>query len=114
MVTTYIEKNGSVFRREESENSVIEYYVGEKNKKEVIRIDESTVAEVSFEFDFEVGDYKEIYRTEREEPLLPEPIDELTSLKLALAELAEAYEREKTELQLVVAELAEIVTGGAE
>lgn len=56
----------------------------------------------------------EVIVTHEKIPEKPEPIDELTTLKLALAELAGAYEREKTELQLVVAELAEIVTGGAE
>lgn len=55
------------------------------------------------------------WSTEKYEPEpSPELEDENTTLKLAMAELAEAYEQEKTELQLAIAELAEIVTGGAE
>ncbi|MCM3598727.1 hypothetical protein M4D55_23490 [Metabacillus idriensis] len=38
--------------------------------------------------------------------------DENTALKLAIAEAAEAHEKEKTETQLAIAELAEILSGG--
>lgn len=40
--------------------------------------------------------------------------DELLQTKLALAELADVNEKNKTNLQLAIAELAAIITGGAE
>jgi hypothetical protein len=41
------------------------------------------------------------------------PLDELTQLRLALAELAEAQEADQTATELALAELADIMTGGA-
>lgn len=40
------------------------------------------------------------------------PIDELTLIQLAIAELAEAQEATQTANELALAELAEIITGG--
>lgn len=54
----------------------------------------------------------EIVVTYVEVPAVPEPEDELTALKLAMAEMAVAHEQEKVEMQLAIAELASIVTGG--
>lgn len=106
-------ENGLLYRKISTNVGSSLEAVSEK-KVETVRIDDNTVIDITYNFDVNLGEYVEVSRTEREEPLLPEPIDELTSLKLALVELAEAYEREKTELQLAVAELTEIVTGGAE
>lgn len=39
--------------------------------------------------------------------------EEIQQLKLALAEMAEAHEIEKTEMQLAIAELAELIGGEA-
>lgn len=53
----------------------------------------------------------DIVVTYEEIPSMPKTReDELTQLKLALAEMAEAHETEKTELQLAIAELAELIT----
>lgn len=67
---------------------------------------------VHYVFDTELGDYVEVSR----EPYTPhlEPEDELTQLKLAIAELAETYEQTVTDLQLALAEVAELVSGGDE
>ncbi|WP_260288505.1 hypothetical protein [Peribacillus aracenensis] len=43
----------------------------------------------------------------------PEYVSETLEIKLALAEIAEAMELEKTATQLAIAELAETITGGA-
>jgi hypothetical protein len=40
------------------------------------------------------------------------PIDDITALQLAIAELAEAQEATQTANELALAELAEIITGG--
>jgi hypothetical protein len=45
-------------------------------------------------------------------PVPEPPLDELTQLRLALAELAEAQEADQTATELALAELAEIMTGG--
>ena len=64
---------------------------------------------VHYIFDEALGEYVETGR----DSYTPEPIiDELTQLKLALAELAESYEQTVTDMQLALAELAELVTGG--
>ena len=42
----------------------------------------------------------------------PEPVDPLTQLQLAMAELAETMEASTTETQLAVAELAELMAAG--
>lgn len=60
---------------------------------------------------YEEGEWSE----EKYESTPPTPeIDELTQLKLALADLAEAYEQSLTELQLALTEIAELITGGDE
>lgn len=43
---------------------------------------------------------------------MPEPVDEVAELKLALAELAESQEQERLNTQLALAELAESMMGG--
>lgn len=40
------------------------------------------------------------------------PVDELTQIQLAIAELAEAQAENSTAIQLAIAELAEVVLGG--
>jgi hypothetical protein len=45
----------------------------------------------------------------------PDPLsDPITQLQLAVAELAEAIEADKTAIHLALAELAEIIAGGDE
>lgn len=46
------------------------------------------------------------------DPIVPEPMDELTITQLAVAELAQAMEDDKTATQLAIAELAEAILGG--
>lgn len=59
---------------------------------------------------------EEIEELRRTQPQEPDELERLraenTELKLTLTELAEAQENDKVEMQLALAELAEIVTGG--
>lgn len=42
------------------------------------------------------------------------PKEELTNLKLAIAELIQTYETDRIELQLAIAELASLISGGGD
>jgi hypothetical protein len=69
---------------------------------------------VTYTFDADRGDYVETGR----EPYTPPPVelgfDTITQLQLAIAELAETIEQDKTAIHLALAELAEIIAGGDE
>lgn len=47
-----------------------------------------------------------------EVPAEEQPIDEITQLKLAMAEMADAYERDITTLQLALAEIVSLLPEG--
>ena len=58
-----------------------------------------------------LSSFPALENTEEPEPIEP-PVDELTFLRLAIAELAEAQSEEIVNLQLAIAELAETLLGG--
>lgn len=48
-------------------------HIGPVNKTETIRIDDNTVADVTYQFDLAAGEYVELSRVTRAEPLPPVP-----------------------------------------
>ena len=67
------------------------------------------------EDDVQPGDIWDGEKWIRPEPPAPDPYDDpITQLQLAVAELAEAIEADKTAIHLALAELAEIIAGGDE
>jgi hypothetical protein len=98
--------NGYVYKVTQVSDTVEERILIGGIERDVVEGDEL----VHYIFDEEEGDYVEVSR----EPYThPEPeTDELTQLKLAMAEMAEAYEQSLTELQIALAEVADLVAGG--
>lgn len=78
------------------ENTVLKKYVGTVEKIETVRIDDETVEDVGYTFDLIAGDYVEISRTTRHEPLSPpEPTTDEIQMQTLL----------NTEFLVVLAEL---------
>ena len=115
-------ESGCVYQFEEGK---IKMMVGMEIKVETIRKDNETVEDITSVFSIEEGKYIEQSRVSRSDPLPdPDPTpdqiriaeleDELLQTKLALAELGAASEQDKIVMQLALAELAGIITGGVE
>lgn len=94
-------ENGLVKRKKDYEDgsSILEV-IGGVTKTETIRIGVETVADVTYQFVFDAGQYIEQSRVERLEPFVPsEPSHEDRIVQL---------EAENLELKLAIAELAEV------
>lgn len=89
--------DGYVYRSEGSLTAL----VGAVTYTETIRINDETVADVTYEFDLEQGKYVEQSRVERAEPLPPEPL----TPEQEIAEL-------RAQLALMQAALDDIILGG--
>lgn len=68
---------------------------GQSSFSETIRIDDNTVADVSYEFNVEQGQYVEQSRVERSESLPPEPLtpeQEIAQLKQQISVMQSAID----------------------
>lgn len=66
---TYVIDNGYVYVTKEVSVGVTKSLVGSVTKTETERINETTVSDVTYQFDIELGQYIEQSRIERQEPL---------------------------------------------
>lgn len=112
-------ETGEVYKKIISESGGQSFEAINETKVETIRLDSETVADVTYQFDFEAGMYVEQSRDERAEPLPPESVGRLALLeqeqlavKLAIAELTSIGEQDKLDIQLALAELAGLIAGG--
>jgi len=114
----YFIENGNVYKRIETESGgSLTAYVGPIEKVETIRIDDETVADVTYQFDEESGQYVEQSRTERAEPLPPPPPsledrivqleDESAMLALELVDTQIRLEQSENEQAALILELVE-------
>jgi hypothetical protein len=76
LVINHIIENDTVYRIAEDKDSGLRLQepIGQVNKVEVVRIDDNTVADVTYQFDLDLGEYVELSRLERPEPLPPPAI----------------------------------------
>ncbi|NRF91520.1 hypothetical protein HQN89_10865 [Paenibacillus frigoriresistens] len=85
----FIIENGIVLKEETFETFSSKTFIGNEFYLGVERVDNNTVADVSYKFDLELGEYAEQSRTTRTEPLPPEPesdADRINQLEQQLAQ----------------------------
>jgi hypothetical protein len=71
------------------ENSYVQYELGPVVKIVTERLNDTTVVDITSEFNFEFGKYYEQSRVEREEPLPPVPISDAEKIAALEAQLAQ-------------------------
>ena len=86
---SYIIENFHVYFVEVKENGTAKSLIGSLAKTETERINDTTVADVTYQFDIEQGRYIEQSRVEREE-LLPDP-EPTAEERFALLEAENAH-----------------------
>ena len=93
---------------DDNENSYVQYELGPVIKVETERLNNTTVVDITSEFNFEFGKYYEQSRVEREEPLPPTPPTEAEKITQLEAENAILKSR-LTDVELFI---ADVISGG--
>jgi len=79
----FIQKENTIYVIKQYGNIQVEELVGEVNRTESVRIDNETVADITYQFNFETGLYIEQSRTTQNVPLPPAPLSLEERLQIA-------------------------------
>ncbi|XID92494.1 hypothetical protein ACF3MZ_29200 [Paenibacillaceae bacterium WGS1546] len=79
----YVSENGNVYYIDE----VMTKHIGTETKTDTVRIDKQTVKNITYQFDFNVGEYVEQSSTMGVEPLTPDPDNRIAQLEAEMAKI---------------------------